>query len=221
MKPLPSAPRACWSIAWPSRAATASSPCRARASCRCSMRCTTAGVDRDGHLPPGRRRSLHGLRRRNDHRQARRLLRHPRPRRDQCQHRRACRDAGFAADDPVRGRCRQRTCATAKASRKSISPPSSARSPNGRRGSTIPPGSPNISPGPIRSRSPAGPARWCWRCRKTCWAMPVTGAAPRPAVVRPAQPPCPDAIASHARAARRCRRPGRDHRRRRLERQGA
>ena len=52
--------------------------------------------------------SLYGRCRRQDDRPARRRLRHPRPRRDQCLRRSPCRLPGFDPDDPVRRRPRPR-----------------------------------------------------------------------------------------------------------------
>ena len=67
-----------------------------------------AQLDPLRHLPPGGRRGQHGGSLRQAHRQARHLLRHPRPGRDQCQHRFAYRLPGFDAHDPARraGRAR-------------------------------------------------------------------------------------------------------------------
>ena len=54
----------------------------------------TPEIDVD-RLPAGRRRRLHGRRRRQDDRPARRRLRHPRPGRDQRQRRGPCRLPGI------------------------------------------------------------------------------------------------------------------------------
>ena len=56
-----------------SKAATASSPCPARASSPVLDALHDTPADRDRRLPPGRRRGVHGLRRRGDDRPARRV----------------------------------------------------------------------------------------------------------------------------------------------------
>ena len=89
--------------------------------------------DRSRRLPAGGRRRLYGGGRRQADRPPRHLLRDARAGRDQRRDRRPHRDAGFDADDPVRRRRRARRHATARASRRSISPRCSRRSPNGRR----------------------------------------------------------------------------------------
>ena len=60
-----------------------------------------AQLDPLHHLPPGGRGGQHGGGLRQAHRQARHLLRDPRARRHQCQHRIAYRLPGFDAHDPA------------------------------------------------------------------------------------------------------------------------
>ena len=92
-------------------------------------------------------------------RQARHLLRHPRPRRHQCIGRHPYRHAGFDPADPVHRPDRARHAQSARRSRRSTTGASSATSPNGWSRSTTPPASPNSSPAPSRWRRPGGPGR--------------------------------------------------------------
>ena len=113
-------------------------------------------ADRPRHrahrLPPGRRRGDDGRGGRQGDRSAGRLLRHPRPRRDQRRARRPHRPPELQPDDPVRRPGRPRRRAAATPGRSSTTPPCSARWPSGRPRSTTRPACPRWSRAPSTSR---------------------------------------------------------------------
>ena len=111
-----------------------------RAGRELSRRARRAARFADPHhrLPPGRRRRDDGRLPRQADRQARHLLRHPRPRRHQRLGRHPHRHAGFDARHPVHRPGRARHAASARPSRRSTTGASSAASPNGWSRSTTP-----------------------------------------------------------------------------------
>ena len=77
---------------------------------------------------------------------------------------------GFDPDDPVHRRRRARRPRPRGLPGDRLPRLLRARSPNGRRGSRMRGESPNMSLAPSASRPPAGPARSCSRCPRTCCA---------------------------------------------------